>query len=135
LGHSFYRIVDRGIDDLVDQRQRNFATALVGNVSEFRAGALLDRKRDDLVFLLAAGSAHFHEFIGRSRLGGGDVLARGQGRWPSASACDLKYLSGWLTLVLPKRGNRFAEEKTREHAGHVVAIAPFVPDRSDAHNR
>jgi hypothetical protein len=74
-------------------------------------------------------------------LSGGAALAAamysrsGQGRWPSASACDLKYLSGWLTLVLPKRGDRFAEEKTREHAGHVVAIAPFVPDRSDAHNR
>jgi hypothetical protein len=32
LGHSFDRIVDRGIDDPVDQRQRNFATALAANV-------------------------------------------------------------------------------------------------------
>jgi hypothetical protein len=43
-----------------DQLRRDRAAALERDVGELGAGPLLDRDRDDLVFLLRAGAAHLH---------------------------------------------------------------------------
>ena len=59
------RVVDAGIDVVADQLHRDLAAALVGDVGELRAGRLLDRDGDDLVFLLGAGAAHLELAVRR----------------------------------------------------------------------
>ena len=56
--------------------QEYVAAALVRDEGELGAGRLLDRDRDDLVFLLGAGATHL-ELRRRRRLDGFDVLLRG----------------------------------------------------------
>ena len=45
---------------LADQLHSHFAATLKGNVNEFGAGGFFQGDGDDLVFLLGAGTPHFH---------------------------------------------------------------------------
>src|SRR4029078_12845672 len=51
-------IVDRGVHMSADKLRSHFTAALVRNVSEFRAGGLLDPGGNDLVLLLGTCPSH-----------------------------------------------------------------------------
>ena len=50
---------------VADELNRDLAAALIRDVGELRADRLFHRDRNDLVFLLGAGAAHFHRAFGR----------------------------------------------------------------------
>ena len=58
------RVVHRRIDVLADELYCHIAAALEGHVGQLLARGLLQHDRDDLVFLLGAGAAHFEGLVG-----------------------------------------------------------------------
>src|ERR1043165_3258982 len=125
----------RGVDVLPDELPRDFAAALVGDVGELRAGRLLERDGDCLVFRLRAGAAHFH---GAGRvLGSLDVILRrlvGRvTRHPENELVERHHGDGGQ--ILPRErdaGREWRGEQVRERDDELVRVAFRALDVEEA---
>ncbi len=99
-----------------DQLGGNRAAAVIGNVGEFRSGLLLDRRGDDLVFLLGSGAAHLHLAVGF--LDGIDIgdgtLVVGLGVGPQHEFVERHHRDRRVVLPAERRAGR---QRCREQVG------------------